>query len=85
MSLTFKTPDEIEKHQSCYTQNTDLKEYFADMDELMMAEWSEESILLDDFLKVFVKNDFVCSIGVDFPEIFDRNNRFRHAMLRYTK
>ena len=86
MSLTFKTPDEVEKHHSCYTQNSKLKEYFADLDEVMMAKRSQEPILFKEFLKIFIEADAMCGLCVDFPEIFDDpTNRLRHAMLRYTQ
>ena len=85
MSLTFKTPDEVEKHQSCYTQNSVLAEYFAYLDEWMMAKRSQEPILFQEFQKIFGEADAICGLCVDFPEIFDWGNRCRHAMLRYTK
>ena len=85
MSVTFKTPEQVEKHQSCYTRNEDLAEYFACLDDWMMAKRTETEIPLKDFFKIFNELDTICKLGVAFPEKFDHANRFRHAMLRYTK
>ena len=85
MSVTFKTPEQVEKHQSFYTRNADFAEYFTYMDDWMMAKRTETEIPLQDFFKIFNELDAICTIGVAFPEKFDLANRFRHAMLRYTK
>ena len=70
MSVTFKIQEQVEKHQSCYTRNLDL---------------AETEIPLKKFFNIFNELDTICKIGVAFPEKFDHANRFRHAMLRYTK
>ena len=85
MSVTFKTPEQVKKQHTFYTKIADLAEYFADMDEWMMAKRTETEIPLEAFFKIFHELDAICKLGVAFPEKFDLAHRFRHAMLRYTK